>query len=163
MRRLLAVICALALTGNALAQTEPAQSETDDTWKKCRANDSDVRLSACSRLIDAGNGTQAELASAHYARGSAYRQKGLFALALEDFNAALALLPADITSQVGRGQALEALGRSDEAVVAYEAASALKAITFAQITGQTIARVRLKALAKPKDAPASCPKGTTCL
>ena len=42
-------------------------------------------------------------------------------------------------------------------------ASALKAITFAQITGQTIARVRLKALAKPKDSPASCPKGTTCL
>ena len=83
--------------------------------------------------------------------------------ALDDFSAALALLPADITSQVGRGQALEALGRSDEAVVAYEAASALKAITFAQITGQTIARVRLKALAKPKDSPASCPKGTTCL
>ena len=56
--------------------------------------------------------------------------------ALDDFNAALALLPADITSQVGRGQALEALGRSEEAIVA---------------------------LAKPKDAPASCPKGTTCL
>lgn len=82
---------------------------------------------------------------------------------LDDFNAAIALLPADITSQVGRGQAFEALGRTAEAIAAYEAAAALKAVTFSQIAGQTFARVRLKALAKPGDAPAACPKGTTCL
>jgi len=116
MRRLLAVLCALALVGNVPAQTEPAQSEPDDTWKKCRANDPDVRLSACSQLIDAGKGTQAELASAHYARGSAYRQKSLFALALEDFNAAIAANPALSDAYGDRGITLTILGRFADAI-----------------------------------------------
>lgn len=116
MRRLLAVLCALALTGNVLAQTEPAPSEPDDTWQKCRANDPDVRLSACSRLIDAGNGTPAELASAYYARGNAYRQKSLFALALEDFNAAIAANPALSDAYGDRGITLTILGRFADAI-----------------------------------------------
>jgi tetratricopeptide (TPR) repeat protein len=116
MRRLLAVLCMLVLAGSVLAQTGPAQSDPDDAWKKCRANDPDARLAACSRLIDAGNGTRAELASAHYARGNAYRQKSLFALALEDFNAAIAANPALSDAYGDRGITLIIVGRFADAI-----------------------------------------------
>lgn len=97
-------------------------------------------------------------------RAHAYSSKKEHQKALDDFNAAIALIPGDIVSQVGRGQVLEQLGRTDEAVGAYEAAVALKAVTLAQITSQTLAKGRLRMLAKPKESPASsCPKGATCL
>jgi tetratricopeptide (TPR) repeat protein len=112
MRRLLAVLCTLALSSHVLSQT----TEPDDTWKKCRGNDPDVRLPACSRVIEAGQGTPAELASAYYARGNAYRQKSLFALALEDFNAAIAANPALSDAYGDRGITLTVLGRFADAI-----------------------------------------------
>jgi len=79
---------------------------------------------------------------------------------LDDFSAVVAAVPADIISHVGRGQALEALGRAEEAIVAYDAVAGLKATTYAQVAAQTLARTRLKALGKDT---APCPKGSTCL
>ena len=79
---------------------------------------------------------------------------------LDDFSAVITVVPADIISQVGRGQALEALGRTEDAMAAYDTVAALKATTYAQIAAQTLARARLKALGK--DA-TPCPKGSTCL
>jgi tetratricopeptide (TPR) repeat protein len=103
MHRLLVVLCILALSRNVLGQAaaqetpeEPAREASEDIWKKCRGNDTDARLTACSTLIAHAQGTPAELASAYYARGSAYRQKSLFALALKDFDEAIKANP-DLT------------------------------------------------------------------
>jgi len=105
-------ILTLGLSSDVFAQT----TESDDTWKKCRANDPEVRLPACSRLIDASQGTPAELASAYYARGNAYRQKSLFALALEDFTAAIAANPELSDAYGDRGITLTILGRFADAI-----------------------------------------------
>ena len=52
----------------------------------------------------------------HYARGSAYRQKSLFALALEDFDAAIKANP-ELTDVYGdRGITLTILGRYSDAI-----------------------------------------------
>ncbi len=116
MRRLLVVVCAVAITGTVVAQTERATFEQDDAWKRCRANDPEERLIACSRLIEAGNATRTELASAYYARGNAYRQKSLFTLALEDFNNAVAANPALSDAYGDRGITLIILGRFADAI-----------------------------------------------
>ncbi len=92
MLRLLVVLCTLAFARDVLAQ-DTASQDREDTWKKCRSNDPDLRLPACTKLIDGGLETPADLASAYYSRGAAYRQKSLFALALEDYNAAIKTQP----------------------------------------------------------------------
>ena len=97
--------------------TDRNRQDRDDTWKKCRANDPDVRLSACSELIDAGNGHSPPSSQArYYARGNAYRQKSLFALALEDFNAAITANPALSDAYGDRGITLTILGRFADAI-----------------------------------------------
>ena len=123
MRRLLVVLCILALSRGVLGQAaaresppEPAREASEDIWKKCRGNEPDGRLTACSILIARGQDTPAELASAYYARGSAYRQKSLFALALQDFDAAITANP-DLTDAYGdRGITLTILGRYTDAI-----------------------------------------------
>jgi len=123
MRRLLVVLCALALSRDVLGQAaaqetpqEPAREASEDIWKKCRGNDPDARMTACSILIARAQDTPAELASAYYARGSAYRQKSLFALALEDFDAAIKANP-ELTDAYGdRGITLTILGRYTDAI-----------------------------------------------
>ena len=115
MRRLFAVVCALALSCGVFAQA-PAADDREATWKKCRSNDPDVRLSACTTLIDGGQDTPADLASAYFARGSAYKLKSLFALALEDFNAAIKANPALTDAYGERGILLTVLGRFTDAI-----------------------------------------------
>src|SRR5687768_15027422 len=111
MRALIAAILATALTPSVLAQ-----NDRDAEWKECRSNDSDARLAACSRIIAAGDATPADLASAHYARGNAYRLKNLFTLALEDFNAAISANPGLTDAYGDRGITLTVLGRFADAI-----------------------------------------------
>src|SRR5262245_38587669 len=110
MLRWLVVLCTLALAPGAAAQNTAAQ-DREDTWKKCRANDPDLRLSSCTTLIDGGLEPPAELASAYYSRGAAYRQKSLFKLALEDYNAAIKANPGLTDAYGDRGITLTILGQ----------------------------------------------------
>src|SRR5688500_10208929 len=113
MLSLLVRASTLALASPALAQ------DRDETWKRCRGSDPDVRLSACTLLIESGTETQEDLASAYYARGAAYRQKSLFKLALEDLNAAIKANPALIDAYGDRGITLTILGRFADAIPDY--------------------------------------------
>ena len=49
--------------------------DRDEAWKRCRGNDPDARLTACTTIIESGQDPPAEIASAYYARGAAYRQE----------------------------------------------------------------------------------------
>ncbi|RPI48591.1 MAG: hypothetical protein EHM55_25335, partial [Acidobacteria bacterium] len=111
-RIVLCVLCALCGDPSAWAQ------DHDEAWKRCRGTDADARLSACTALIDAGQ-EAAELASAYYARGIAYRQKSLFARALEDLNAAIKANPELIDAYGDRGITLTILGRYADAIPDY--------------------------------------------
>lgn len=99
----------------ALAQAG-SPADKDDNWKRCRANDPDVRIEACRVLIDAGSESPADLASAHYSRGTAYRQKGRFTEAVDDFNAAINANPSLIDAYGERGITFTILGRFNDAI-----------------------------------------------
>src|SRR5829696_5659877 len=119
MRQLLVVLYLLfAAQQSAVAQDfSPAtKQEREDTWKKCRGNDPDARLLACSQLIDARQDTAIEIASAYYARGNAYRQKSLFTQALDDYNAAISANPSLSDAYGDRGITLTILGRYADAI-----------------------------------------------
>ena len=111
-----AVIC----TDSAYAlppQLAPEPFRHDENWKRCRANDPDVRIEACRALIDSGAmESPVDLASAHYSRGTAHRQKGRFAEALHDFNAAIAANPSLIDAYGERGITFTILGRFNDAI-----------------------------------------------
>jgi len=110
--RTIAIVCCAA---TALG----AQGDREEIWKKCRGNDPDLRLPACTTLIDAGLPTSSELASAYYARGNAYRQKSLFTLALADFDAAIRADPDHTDAYGDRGITLTILGRYADAIPDY--------------------------------------------
>ena len=109
----LCVVCVLCAEVGGLSQ------DRDEIWKRCRGNDADVRLAACTSLIEGGQETEADLASAYYARGAAYRQKSLFKLALDDLNAAIKANPALIDAYGDRGITLTILGRFADAIPDY--------------------------------------------
>jgi tetratricopeptide (TPR) repeat protein len=96
-----------------------AWAQSEENWKRCRGNEPDVRIEACGILINSGQESQTDLASAHYARGSGFRQKGQFARALEEFNAAISANPLLIDAYGDRGITLTILGRFSEAIPDY--------------------------------------------
>jgi tetratricopeptide (TPR) repeat protein len=109
----LCVLCVIACGADAAAQ------EKDEIWKRCRGSDPDARLSACTAIIESGNESPADLASAYYSRGAAYRLKSLFKLALDDFDAAITANPALIDAYGDRGIILTVLGRFVDAIADY--------------------------------------------
>ena len=112
----------MLVSGSAglLARRSPgaggSPADKDDAWKRCRANDPDVRIEACRALIDSRPESPADLASAHYSRGTAYRQKGRFAEAVDDFNAAINANPSLIDAYGERGITFTILGRFNDAI-----------------------------------------------
>src|SRR5262245_53844093 len=110
---LLTLICAQA--AHAQTPTEGG-TPTDETWKRCRSGDPDARIEACRALISSGKESPSDLASAYFSRGSAYRQKGLFVVALEDFNAAIAANSSLADAYGERGITLTVLGRFNDAI-----------------------------------------------
>jgi tetratricopeptide (TPR) repeat protein len=91
-------------------------ADNDAAWKRCRGNDPDVRIEACRALIDSRPELPADLASAYYSRGTAYRQKGRFTEAVDDFNAAINANPTLIDAYGERGITFTILGRFNDAI-----------------------------------------------
>ncbi|MCW5714407.1 MAG: tetratricopeptide repeat protein [Bauldia sp.] len=81
------------------------------------------QIAACTRLIDAGNGTPAELARYHVERGWAVDDD---AAAIADFTAAIALDPQNAEAFAARAYFAEEEERWDDAVADYAAAAAIE-------------------------------------
>ena len=101
-----------------LPRQTPAQSQDrDDTWKKCRGNDADVRLAACSAVDRRAARRRRPSSPARTTRAAVrIRQKSLFTLALDDFNAAIKANPALSDAYGDRGITLTILGRFADAI-----------------------------------------------
>ncbi len=67
-----------------------------------------------------------ETAMQHFRRGNEFVDKGDLVQALEEFDGALTLLPADPTFLNNRGAVLDKLGRHQEALAAFDQALALQ-------------------------------------
>lgn len=111
-----------ALTGTAAGQT-PA-----DEIGNCvsEAIDLDVKIAACTAIINAGRETSEHLAVAFDDRGAAYYRKGEYDRALGDFEQAIRLDAKNAFAYNNRGNVYQRNGQYDRAIADYDQAIRLK-------------------------------------
>lgn len=99
----------LAIAGLALVLFAlPARA---DDWEDCNlSTDSDVRISACSAIIDAGTDTAKNIAITYSNRGFVYDKKGDHDRAIENYDRSIALNPEDPITYGARSGAYYAKG-----------------------------------------------------
>lgn len=92
----------VAAAGLALA----AGSARADVLSDCQeSKNGEVRISACSQIIDNQSTPAPVRADAYRARAGAYGERAAYAQAIADYTAALRLKADDVESYAGRGQA----------------------------------------------------------
>jgi tetratricopeptide (TPR) repeat protein len=102
-----------AAAGLALAATNASA----DVQSDCRENrNGELRIRACSQLIDAGTATSSQRAEAYRSRAAAYAERASTREAIADYSEALRLKADDSPSYYGRGQARLALNQVDGAI-----------------------------------------------
>src|SRR5580692_9149300 len=65
----------------------------DENWKRCRGNDPDRAVEACSALIQSNHETGTDLAKAHYDRALAFLRKADYGRAIKDLDFAVQINP----------------------------------------------------------------------
>lgn len=124
-RKLFAVVLSLgvALASNALAQTE------NENWKTC-SNDSadpDLKIAACTAVVQSGQETAENAAVAYFHRGTAYDDKDQLDRAIEDYSEAIRIKPDYVDAYRSRGQAYGRTGHYDTAIADFDRAIKLDA------------------------------------
>ncbi len=105
-----------ALSYLILAILLPLPASADD-WSGCKAGTPDLRIAACTRIIDKGVPEPAALASAYRYRASAYTNAKDKGKAEEDLNRAIKIDPAHAVYY--RGLIYFANGDQDRAIAAF--------------------------------------------
>ena len=118
---LAATIAALAAPP-ALAQS---QQQTDSCTSRDRALTPDLRINACTTLIQSGQERGKSLAPYYAERCRAYNEKGDYARAIEDCNAAIHIDPANVNAFLSRGAVYGGKGDADRAIADFDAATRL--------------------------------------
>jgi tetratricopeptide (TPR) repeat protein len=122
------LVLTLLVVGNFLAL--PAFAQSTEDWAHClRADDlrtPDVPIEGCTAVIKSGDRILRNLATAYNNRGVAYRLKGNYAQAIEDFNEAIRLVPKYASAFNNRGVAYRNMGDLDRAVADYDQAIGIK-------------------------------------
>src|SRR5690242_20527428 len=145
MKRVALSVAAL-VTASALSVGVFALVRFDDSGERCFTHDGEVAIAACTRAIQSGRFSGAELASIYDNRAIELRQQGDFDRAIADYSAAIRI-DAELTgAYTGRGLAYEGKAEAEKAKADY-----LKALTLAQkyddgVWAHETARGRLQAL-----------------
>jgi tetratricopeptide (TPR) repeat protein len=102
----------------ALLVTSPAMA---DDLKDCKSTNIDLTIRGCSAVIDAGTTTPINMVAAFSNLGIAYRNKGDFDRAIDNFDRAISLNPNDDpTVYDNRGYAYYGKGDFDAAIMDYD-------------------------------------------
>lgn len=117
--RILAIV--LLTTGLGASAALPAQTR-DDNWNRCRDNDPDQSIGGCTALIQSGTETIENLSAAFYNRGNAYRHKDELDRAIQDYDRALELNPANAKALDNRGLAYTLKGDYAHAISDFDEA-----------------------------------------
>ncbi len=115
----LAVLVPLVL----LVVSRPAQA---DDIADCEGNNLDLKIAACSRLIESGRLDGKPLASAHNNRGVGLIRSGRNTRALAEFDAAIRIDPGHYKARHNRGGAHVENGQLDKALSDYNRVIELK-------------------------------------
>ena len=107
-------------------ETRPAATSSEApnrSWCAGAENASaDLRIHGCTAIIQSGQETPQSLAVAFTNRGHAYRMKGEYARALDDFNQAIGLVPNLAVAFNGRGLTWNAMRNYERAIADYSEA-----------------------------------------
>jgi tetratricopeptide (TPR) repeat protein len=104
-----------------------AQSSQD--WVHCLRGDlstPDVPIEGCTAVIKTGEQVLRNIATAYNNRGVAYRLKGNYEQAIDDFNEAIRLAPKNANAFNNRGVAYRNIGDLDRAVADYDQAISIR-------------------------------------
>src|SRR5262245_6328356 len=100
----------------ALAQPTMAHAADQATWERCKGNDANAKITACTTIIDSKEASANERFSALHNRGYAYGMKSEWGRAVADFNAAILLNPKSSVTFNNRGWAHIQLKDYDRAI-----------------------------------------------
>jgi tetratricopeptide (TPR) repeat protein len=141
-----ALSVATLVTAGALGIAAFGLVRPDDSGERCFTQAGEAAIAACTRAIQSGRFSGAELASIYDNRAIELRQQGDFDSAVADYTAAIHI-DAELTgAYTGRGLAYEGKAEAEKAKADY-----LKALTLAQkyddgVWAHETARGRLEAL-----------------
>jgi tetratricopeptide (TPR) repeat protein len=115
--------------GNSKLTNKPQTSKLTERYFRnielCNGTSLEARISGCTSLIDARQGTTTTLAIAYNNRGNAYTAKSDYDRAIQDFDQSIKLNPAYIKPLNNRGVAYSRKGEYDLAIEAFNEAIAL--------------------------------------
>jgi tetratricopeptide (TPR) repeat protein len=141
-----ALSVATLVTAGALGIAAFGLVRQDDSGERCFTQEGEAAIAACTKAIQSGRFSGAELASIYDNRAIELRQQGNFDRAIADYTAAIHI-DAELTgAYTGRGLAFEGKAEAEKAKADY-----LKALTLAQkyddgVWAHDTARGRLEAL-----------------
>ena len=117
MLRLMVVLltCLLYLSMSALAATE------EDRRACASEHNADLKITACTRVIEDHTSPTALRTMAYRDRGVAYANKNLQELAIADFDEVLKIDLQDTAALGNRGRAYQARGQYDRAIADFSA------------------------------------------
>ena len=95
------ILLVATVAGFLFASAATAQTR-DENADRCKGDDPDLAIGACTALIQSGQETNEGLAIAYNNRGSAYTNKGDYDHALSDLNEAITLNPNYATAFYNR-------------------------------------------------------------
>ena len=119
-----AIAFAVMLAATAIA-APPASAQTQQQIIWCNGEDDatpDLQISGCTALIQSGRYQGNDLAKVFNNRGIAYRNKGEYDRAFQDFNQAIKLNPQFAFAFNSRGIAYQSKGQYDCAIEDYDQA-----------------------------------------
>jgi tetratricopeptide (TPR) repeat protein len=94
--------CSLLPAGQGMASAEQ-KAQFKQLQTECKARDADTSIEGCTKFIAKNPGSKEDLAQAYYTRGKAYKTRGNFNAAIEDFTQAKGLNPGYAAAYVERG------------------------------------------------------------
>jgi len=111
----LAAAAAMFVTASAAAQSR------DENWTRCKNIDNpDLKIEACTAIIQSRQETTENIAIALNNRGNAFAEKGQYERAIQDYDEAIQRKPNYATAVHNRGIARFALGQFANAAADFE-------------------------------------------
>ena len=99
-----------------------ASAQSSTYWSQCLGRDVDAVIDGCTAVIRSGHEPLEKLATAFDNRGVAYRLKGQYDRALQDYEQALQLNPSNANAYNNRGIIFRIKGEYGRAIADYDEA-----------------------------------------
>jgi tetratricopeptide (TPR) repeat protein len=137
------IVAAAALTSVTPVFVSTARAQQSLDWELCHGNikdaSLDLRLRACTEVIQTGRESQQNLADAHLNRGFMYRQKNDLDQSLADFDDAIRLDPQNYDAFSARTELYHTKGDDTAARHDYEQAMRIDPVEGTRMYNQCLA------------------------